>query len=238
MMKCIGLIGGLSWHSTALYYQHINQMTAKQLGGVNSACINMESLNFSPIVTLMQSQSWQALTPLIIEPAKKMALAGADGIIIANNTLHQIFPAIEKALSIPCLSIVDALGLELSTLGISKIGLLGTASTMNLSFYKQKLLQQYGIEVIIPSADKCQQLDRIIFSELCHGKVTIAGTALALSTLDELTVKGVDAIALACTELPLLYTNEMSQGIPLLDTSQLHCQYAVDWSLSKQRKLS
>ena len=232
-MKCIGLIGGLSWHSTALYYQHINEMTARELGGVHCARMHLASLNFSPIAELMKSQSWQELAPLIIEAAKQVELAGADGIIIANNTLHQILPDVEKALSIPCISIVDALGIELSTLGISQIGLLGTASTMNLSFYKQRLLQRYGIKVEIPSAEKCEQLNDVIFSELCFGKVTNNAKTLALSILDELSSKGIGSIALACTELPLLYNHDMSQDVTFFDTNQLHCQHAVTWALSK-----
>jgi len=238
-MKTIGVIGGLSWHSTAIYYQHINQFTAKELGSLHCANINMISLDFEPIAELMKQKSWQKLSQVLLEPSEKLQDMGAEGIVLANNTLHQLMPELERTLTIPFLHIADALGNKLRTSGIDKIGLLGTASTMQSGFYKKRLLDKYQIEVTIPDARKCLWLDNIIFSELCFGIINKNAQQGVGQLIEELASQGVQAIALACTELPLLFNQDSLQhtiqnteiSIPLFDTSLLHCQYAVNWSL-------
>jgi len=238
-MKTIGVIGGLSWHSTAFYYQHINQFTAKKLGGLHCANINMISLDFEPIAELMKQKSWHKLSQVLLEPSKRLQDMGTEGIVLANNTLHQLMLELERTLTIPFLHIADALGNKLSTLGVKKIGLLGTASTMQSGFYKKRLLDKYQIEVIIPDSKKCLWLDNIIFSELCFGTINKRAQQGVGQLIEDLACQGAQAIALACTELPLLFNQDSLQhtipntetSIPLFDTSLLHCQYAVNWSL-------
>jgi len=230
-MKTIGVLGGLSWHSTAIYYQYLNQFTANKLGGLHSANINMTSVNFEPIAELMQQNSWQQITRNLTKSVRVLQESGANSIVLANNTLHQVVPELESKVTIPFLHIVDALGEKLTALGITKIGLLGTAATMQSGFYKKRLLEKYQIDVVTPQAKQCQWLDKVIFSELCFGEITKQAQQGSLILIEELKSKGAQAVALACTELPLLLKNSTFQNIPVFDTSLLHCQYAVNWSL-------
>lgn len=233
-MKTLGVIGGLSWHSTAIYYQHLNQFTANSLGGLHSANLNMVSLNFAPIAQLMKKQAWGELSDILLAPAKQLQESGVNGLILANNTLHQLIPELERSLTIPCLHIADALGDKLTALGISTVGLLGTASTMQSGFYKKYLVQKYQIDVVTPSIKEGEWLDNIIFTELCYGVIKNKNQQYGLQLIENLKQKGAEAIALACTELPLLFNQGMAHNIPLLDTSILHCQFAVNWSLENQ----
>lgn len=231
-MKTIGVIGGLSWHSTAQYYQHLNQLTADRLGGLHSAKVNLISLDFALVAELMQKQDWTQLSALLKAPTKSLAMSGADCIILANNTLHQLVPAIESTVTIPFLHIADSLGEQLNALNISTVGLLGTNSTMESGFYATRLAEKYHIEVVTPQPQQRVILDRYIFSELCQGHISDAATEFCHQMVNELAQQGAQAIALACTELPLVFDRLDDCSLPLLDTSQLHCQYAIDWALA------
>lgn len=235
-MKTIGLLGGLSWHSTAIYYQHLNQLTNDVLGGLHSASINMVSLNFAPIAELMQQKAWSEISVGIVKAAQGLQLSGADGIILANNTLHQIMPEMQNSLDIPCIHIADALGERLNTLGISTIGLLGTASTMRSGFYNRHLAEKYKVDVIMPDLDECIWLDKVIFSELCFGVMKEETKQHVLMLIKSFKERGAQAVALACTELPLLIKEDTAYSMPLLDTSFIHCNYAVNWSLNTARQ--
>ena len=230
-MKTIGVIGGLSWHSTAIYYKYINEMIAKSLGGLHSANVNLNSLDFAPVANLMQAGEQEKLQEVLLEASRKLELMGVDGLVLANNTLHQLVPELEKRLNTPFIHIADALGKNLNASGISKIGLLGTAATMQSDFYSQRLSQQYQVETIIPNQTQSEWLNQTIFAELCHGIFSSQAKHKCLQIIEELRQQGAQGIALACTELPLLLNDTVSPEIPLIDTSLVHCQQAVDWLL-------
>lgn len=212
----------------------MNRFTTDVRGGLHAANLNIISQDFSPVAQAMKQGNWAWLEEQLLISSTQLQSMGSQGILLANNTLHQLVPAIEESLSIPFLHIVDALGDHLKSAGITKVGILGTSSTMTSSFYSERLMKRFQIESLIPSSDSCQWLDRLIFNELCHGEFREEAKQNVLRLIDKLVNDGAGAIALACTELPLLLSQEHINGIPLINTSRMHCEYAVNWSLNKQ----
>ena len=227
----LGLIGGMSWESTLTYYQVINRETQDRLGGVSSARIFMDSLDFAPIEARQSQDDWEGLGRIMATSARTLERAGAGLVLICTNTMHRVAPAVEGAISIPLLHIADATAQALCGDGIKTVGLLGTAYTMEQDFYTGRLTDRFGLEVLTPGAEDRAEIHRIIFQELVRGIIDPRSRARYLQVVDDLAARGAQAVILGCTEIGLLLTPETT-GVPLYDTARLHALAAVNWSLA------
>lgn len=230
MKKTIGIIGGVSWESTVLYYQLINQDVREKLGGLNSAKLIINSLNYAPVVQLERESNWNAVTEILITAAQTIEKAGADFLLLCCNTLHKVAPTIEKSISIPFLHIADGAGERFQKSGIKKIGLLGTQFTMEEGFYSDRLMNKFGLQVITPSLTERETIDKIIYNELCVGIINPGSKALLKNTIHSMIQSGAEGILLACTELGILIKPE-DVPITMLDTTILHAKTAVSLAL-------
>ena len=230
-MKIIGMIGGVSWESTALYYQLINELVRHELGGLNSAKLLISSLNYQELVDYKNNNDWAALAAILAQTAKKLEQAGAESIVLCCNTLHKVADAITSSIAIPFLHIIDAAGFALSQANVSKVGLLGTQLTMEDGFYHKHLMNQFNIEVMTPALEAMRKIDAIIYQELCVGKVLEQSKKLLQQTIQTMTQQGAQAILLGCTELGLIIQPADCQ-LPLFDTTNLHAKAIVSFALS------
>jgi len=231
-MKTIGLLGGMSWESTVTYYQLINQGVQKNLGSLHSAKIAMYSVDFNEIEKLQHSGNWEETAKILAQDAKKIESAGADFLLICTNTMHKVAPKIENSINIPILHIADATAELLVEQGIKKVGLLGTAFTMQEEFYKGRLRDKYGLEVIIPSQEDVELVHKIIYNELCLGETS---KKEYLRIIELLSSRGAEGIILGCTEIGLLI-NQEDTDVKLFDTTKIHAQKAVDMALADYKK--
>ncbi len=229
-MKTIGLIGGMSWESTIGYYREINQRVKKALGGLHSAKIVLHSVDFDPIEKLQHSGNWAGTADILIEAAKSVESAGADFVLICTNTMHKVAPDIEQNINIPLLHIADATAEALIKDGIKKVGLLGTAFTMEQDFYKQRLIETYDLEVVIPNETDRKLVHNTIYNELCLGNIQDASRQEYLRIVNELSKSGAEAIILGCTEIGMLI-NQQHTNVPLYDTTSIHAAKAVEWAI-------
>ena len=226
-MKTIGLIGGMSWESTAEYYRLINQGIKEKLGGFHSARLILYSVDFSEIEMLQRQGDWQGTADILSEAAVKIEAAGADFFLICTNTMHKVAPQVQQRVSIECLHIADATGNILHELGVGKVGLLGTSFTMEQDFYKGKLKNDYNLDVIVPSGKDRSVIHDTIFQELCLGISKEQSRNEFIRIIQTLQGEGAEAVILGCTEIGLL----VSQGdleIPVIDTTAVHAMQAVE----------
>lgn len=230
-MKTIGMLGGMSWESTKLYYHHVNEIVKQRCGGLSSAKIILNSVNFATLEACLREQDWTQIASLLGEAGLAVERGGADGLIICTNTMHKVFAELETQLAIPIFHIADALGHRLAADGVKIIGLLGTRFTMVDDFYARRLAEKFGIKTIVPDADDIKVIDDIIFQELCLGDIRAASRDRYLQIIDKLVAQGAGGIALACTEIELLVKPEHTSHT-LYDTTYLHAEAAVDWALA------
>ena len=230
-MKTIGLIGGMSWESTVTYYQVINETIKKQLGGLHSAKCILYSVDFDEIEKYQASGEWDKSADVLSEAAQALERAGADYIVICTNTMHKVAPEIGRNIHIPILHIADMTAVQLKKHGIRKVGLLGTKYTMQQDFYKNILIEQ-GIEVLIPNDADVDIVNRIIYDELCLGKIFEKSKAVYLDIIQELVRNGAQGIILGCTEIGLLI-QQSDTDIPLFDTTRIHAKQAALKSLEQ-----
>lgn len=231
MMKTIGLIGGMSWESTLSYYKAINEGVKEQLGGLNSAKICMYSVNFDEIEKLQHEGNWDETAKILTSAAMSVEKGGADFILICTNTMHKVASNIEREISIPILHIADATAKQLLDDGVKKVGLLGTKFTMEQSFYKGRLSDKFGIEVVVPEEDDRDKVHRIIYQELCRGEIRDESRATYIEIIDQLKRQGADAVILGCTEIALL-VQQQHTDIPLYDTTAIHANAAVSLAVA------
>lgn len=229
-MKTIGLLGGMSWESTAVYYRLINEGIKHKLGGLHSAKIVLYSVDLDPIEKLVDAGDWDKTSEILSDAALSVQSAGADCLLICCNTVHRIAPQIEKAIQIPFLHIVDATADALVRDGIRKLGLLGTAYTMEQDFYKGRLNRNFGLEVLVPEPSDRHVVHEIIVRELCMGHVTDTSRAEYLRVIDDLAGKGAQAIILGCTEIGILI-NQSDTRVKLYDTTVIHAEKGIDFAL-------
>lgn len=229
-MKTIGLIGGMSWESTVAYYQAINLGVKERLGGLHSAKLVMISLDFAQIEAMQQKGDWLAAADVLIQAARRLEVSGADGFMICTNTMHKVADKIAAQVSIPLIHIADATGEVLKRKRIGKVGLLGTAFTMEHNFYKGRLAQ-HGLEVVIPNEEQRRVVHDVIYQELCRGEVRSESKQAYLEIVDDLVSDGAEAIILGCTEIGLLI-QQADTVVQLVDTTQIHAQAAVEFMLS------
>lgn len=232
LMKTIGMLGGMSWESTASYYRAINTGVKQRLGGLHSAKICLVSVDFEIIEKLQHQDDWEATATLLTDAALNVQRGGADFLMICTNTMHRVAPAIEAALDIPLLHIADATANTLRQQGVSRVGLLGTRFTMEQDFYKARLEERFNIDVLVPGADDRALVHRVIYEELCLGTLKADSRERYLAIIEELARSGAEAVILGCTEIALLVQQEMT-GVPLYDTTALHCEAAVEMALNE-----
>ncbi len=230
-MKTIGLLGGMSWESTASYYRIINQLVKERLGGFNSAKIVLFSINFAEIESLQSAGRWDDAAAILTKAARSIEKGGADALLICTNTMHKVADQIEKAISIPILHIADATGEVLQQHHIKTVGLLGTRFTMEESFYKDRIKSNFGIDVVIPSADQRTIIHDTIFQELCLGRIENSSRDRFLSIMESCQLRGAEGIILGCTEIALL-VGQQHTTIPLFDTTAIHAGKAVEFILA------
>ncbi|MBX9665071.1 aspartate/glutamate racemase family protein [Novosphingobium sp.] len=230
-MKTLGLIGGMSWESTSEYYRMINQGVRDRLGPKASARLALWSFDFAEIAALQAAGEWHALDALMVDAARRLEAAGAELLLICTNSVHKSAPAIEAACALPLLHIVDPCAAALKADGHAKVGLLGTAFTMEQSFYRARLEEQHGLEVLIPEADDRAEVHRVIYEELVAGRIEPASREAYRGVIARLAARGATAIILGCTEIMLLIGPEDSP-VPLYDTTRLHAEAAVMLALA------
>jgi len=231
-MKTIGLIGGMSWESSVTYYQVINQIIKKELGGLHSAKCILYSVDFYQIEQCQASGDWDKSAKILSNAALKLQNAGADFIIICTNTMHKVAAGIQKNISIPIIHIAKATTLALKSQQLDKIALLGTKYTMEQDFYK-KIIIDNGIDVIIPEQDDRVIINNIIFQELCLGTINIKSKNILLNIIDKLACTGAQGIILGCTEIGLLI-EQSDTKFPIFDTSLIHASYAAYYALDME----
>jgi len=220
----------MSWESTQLYYRQINQGIRQQLGGLHSAQILLHSVDFAPIEVLQHAGDWDATAKILSQAARSLEAGGADFFLICANTMHKVADKVEKAVNIPLLHITDATARVLLADKVSRIGLLGTAFTMEQSFYKGRLSQQHGIEVLVPDARDRETVHNIIYQELCLGMVKPASKKTCLQIIERLQQRGIEGVILGCTEICML-VDQGDTSIKLYDTTAIHAEQAVDYAL-------
>ena len=229
-MKTIGLIGGMSWESTTHYYTELNRGINSALGGLHSAQILLYSVDFGPIEKLMTKEDWNSIEDIMADAARKVEKGGADFLLICTNTMHKLTDTVEKAVNIPLLHIADATAQVLVHDKIKKIGLLGTAYTMEQAFYKDRLISKFDLDVITPDKEDRKIIHDIIFNELCLGKLTDQSRKAYINISEKLVQKGARGIILGCTEIGMLLAQK-DIDIPLYDTTRIHAAKAVEWAL-------
>lgn len=229
-MKTIGLIGGMSWESSAVYYNIINRKVREILGGFHCAKSVMVTVEFDEIQTLQHAEDWKALEKIMIKSAKQLEAAGADFVILCTNTMHLCSPAIIENISIPFLHIAEATGMKIAEMGLKKVALLGTKFTMEKDFYKTYIIEHFGIEVIIPLENEREIIHNTIYNELVHGVIKDESRLKFQQTIGNLEKRGAEGVILGCTEIPLLISKS-DVGIPVFDTTAIHADKAVEWAL-------
>lgn len=232
-MKTLGLIGGLSWESTVPYYTYINQAVRQRLGGLHSARLILYSVDFDDIQQLMHAGNWDGAGAALAAAARSLEAAGAEGLVLCTNTLHRVAAAIEGAVHIPLLHLIDATAAAIAGAGLHTVGLLGTRFTMEQPFYRERLQASHGIRSLSPGSADRAILHRIIFQELCLGRVVDASRSEARHIMDRLVGDGAQGIILGCTELAMLI-GPADVSVPLFDTTAIHARRAVDWALAEQ----
>ncbi|MCB5177656.1 aspartate/glutamate racemase family protein [Microvirga lenta] len=230
-MKTIGLIGGMSWESSAQYYRIINQEVRERLGGAHSAQSLMFSVDFGEIERLQHEGQWSVLTSRMIEAAQRLERGGADFFLLCTNTMHRMAGEVAASVSIPMLHIADPTAKKIKEAGYSRVGLLGTAFTMEQEFYKGRLVSEYGLDVLVPEPADRAVVHQIIYQELIAGQVLSASRRKYREIIQRLIEQGAEAIILGCTEIMLLVQPEDSP-VPLFDTTTLHAQAAVQQAIA------
>jgi len=230
-MKTIGLLGGMSWESSSIYYRWINEGMKRRLGGLHSAQIVMVSVDFQEIEDLQHTNKWSESGELLSRAARQVEAAGADFLLICTNTMHKVAPQIEEAISIPLIHIADATAEEIKGKGIGTVGLLGTKFTMEQDFYAGRLNDKHGLHVITPSEEDREVVHQVIYKELVLGTVREDSRQKFITIMNKMSEQGAEGIIEGCTEIVMLVQQEHTT-IPLFDTTAIHAQKAVEMALS------
>lgn len=230
-MRTLGLLGGMSWESTATYYRLLNQGVAQRLGGLHSAPLLLHSVDFAPVAALQSAGDWSGAAQLLADAACGLQRAGAQGLVLATNTMHKVADEIEAASGLPLLHIADATGAALQAAGVQHAALLGTRFTMeDDSIVRARLQRRFGLDISVPQAQDRALLQRVIYDELCRGVVLAASRDAVLALIDRQRAQGAQAVILGCTEIGLLIDAACSP-LPVFDTTALHAAAALNWIL-------
>lgn len=230
-MKTIGLIGGMSWESTIPYYRIINEAVKARLGGLHSAKIVLYSVDFHEIEALQRSGDWDRAGALLADAARALQAAGAECVVLCTNTMHKVAEAIEQAVRLPLLHIADPTAGAVAQAGLRTVGLLGTRFTTEQSFYRERLRQRHGLDVLVPDENERDLIHRVIYDELCRGRIVDVSRADFRAVMRRLVERGAQAIILGCTEISLL-VDASDASVPMFDTTRLHALGAAAWALA------
>jgi aspartate racemase len=231
-VKRLGLIGGMTWHSTVDYYRLINEGVHTRLGGAHSADMILVSVDFEPVEDMQGRGDWAAMGKLMGELARRLETAGAEGLVICTNTMHRLADSVTEAVSVPLIHIADATAVAIKKKGLATVGLLGTRYTMELDFYRGRLEKEHGLKVLIPEEPGRTTIHDIIYKELSQGLIHEDSRREYISIIEGLKNRGAQGVILGCTEIPLLI-KAADSPIPVFDTTALHAAAAVDFSLSR-----
>ena len=229
-MRTVGLLGGMSWESTAEYYRLLNRGVAERLGGLHSARLLLHSVDFAEVADLQRAGDWDAAGTMLGNAATALQRAGADAIVLATNTMHQVAPAIERAIGVPFIHIVDPTGSALAAKSVRRAGLLGTRYTMELPFWRERLAKNFGIELEVPSEADRELVHRVIYDELCRGRIDPSSREAYVAVVDRLASAGAEAVIFGCTEIGLLLRPD-DVRLPAYDTTALHVEAAIQFAL-------
>ena len=229
-MKTAGLLGGMSWESTVPYYQVINRVVGERLGRLHSAKLVLYSVDFQEIEELQHAGRWAEAGEVLVAAGRAVQRAGADFLVLCTNTMHKVAPQIEAAVGIPLLHIADATAVRVKAAGLRRVGLLGTKFTMEEEFYRGRLERDHGLEVLVPGADQRQTVHRVIYEELCRGRVRDESRLEYQRIVRDLVGRGAAGVILGCTEIGLLLGPQDAE-VPLFDTAQIHAEEAARYSL-------
>lgn len=229
-MRILGLIGGMSWESTIPYYRTINETVRERLGGLHSARLILYSVDFHDVERLQRAGAWDEAGRMLAGAARSLEAAGAEGLALCTNTLHEVAPAIESAVDIPLLHIADPTAAAVKRAGFHTVGLLGTRFTMERDFYRGRLTAQHGLAVIVPDAADRESVHRVIYEELCRGDIRAESRARYREIMRRLVEAGAEGIILGCTEIASL-VGSADAPVPLFDTTALHARHAAEWAL-------
>ena len=232
MVRALGLLGGMSWESTAEYYRLINQGVAARLGGLHSAHLLIHSVDFDDVAALQRAGDWWAAGAMLGDAARGLERIGASAIVLATNTMHEVATDIESAIDIPLIHIVDPTGEALARHGIRRAGLLGTRYTMELPFWRERMRERYSIDILVPDEADRALVHRVIFEELCQGRINASSRAQYVRVTERLRAAGADAVIFGCTEIGLLLRPD-DVALPVFDTTVLHAEAAVAFSLAE-----
>ena len=232
MVRALGLLGGMSWESTAEYYRLINQGVAARLGGLHSAHLLIHSVDFDDVAALQRAGDWWAAGAMLGDAARGLERIGASAIVLATNTMHEVATDIESAIDIPLIHIVDPTGEALARHGIRRAGLLGTRYTMELPFWRERMRERYSIDIVVPDEADRALVHRVIFDELCQGRINASSRAQYVRVTERLRAAGADAVIFGCTEIGLLL-RPADVALPVFDTTVLHAEAAVAFSLAE-----
>ncbi|KMO31682.1 aspartate racemase [Methylobacterium variabile] len=231
VQKVIGLIGGMSWESSAEYYRLINETVRARLGGYRSARCLMWSFDFGEIEALQHAGRWDEAAAELVAAARRLERGGADFVVICTNTMHRMADEVQAAIGLPLLHIADPTAARIRAAGLHRVGLLGTAFTMEQDFYKGRLAERHGLDVLVPDADDRAEVHRVIYEELVQGRALPASREAYRAIIARLVARGAQAVILGCTEIMLLVRPEDSP-VPLFDTTALHAEAAVEFALA------
>jgi len=230
-VKTVGLIGGMSWESTALYYRLMNEAVRERLGGLHSARIVLHSVEFAEVEALQRAEAWEEAGTLLAGAARSLERAGAEALVLCTNTMHKVAPAIEAATTVPFIHIADPTAAAAKAAGLERVGLLGTRFTMEQPFYRDRLERVHGIEVVVPGASDRETVHRTIYEELCLGMVDEASREAFRAVIGRLVASGAQAVILGCTEIGML-VGPQDSPVPVLDTTALHACAAAAWAMT------
>lgn len=229
-MRTLGLLAGMSWESTAIYYRRLNELVRDRRGGLHSAELLMRSVDFAPIAALQAANDWGRLTAMMVDAARRLEAGGAEAVMICSNTMHRMADAVAAAIEVPLLHIGDATAVAIKAAGSVRPLLLGTRFTMEGDFYRGRLRDRHGLEVLLPDAAARALVNRVIYDELCVGVVSDASRAAYLEIVERAIADGADGVIFGCTEVGLLIGG-CDLGVPCFDTAELHCAAGVDFML-------
>ena len=230
-MRKLGIIGGMSWVSTASYYERINQLIRRDTPPLTSAPLLIDSLDFAALNNLLEQDEWDRAATILTDSAKALKQGGAEGLLIAANSMHRLYDEIADSVDIPVIHIADCVGCTMAAKGATNAALLGTRNVMTESFFRRRLVA-HGVDLMAPDIDNVERLDRIIYGELMRGKVSRDAQRTMKSIITEREQDGAQAIVLACTELELVVDVE-ANVLPIFDSTRIHCEGAVKWILGE-----
>lgn len=231
-MRIIGLIGGMSWESSAEYYRLINTLTKARLGPLHSAKSLMYTVDFAEIEALQHAGRWDEAAEILVEATGRLERGGAECVVLCTNTMHKLADRIQEATHLPLIHIADATAARVKAKGVRKVGLLGTAFTMEEAFYKGRLEERFGLEVLVPNAPDRALVHRVIYDELCQGRIVPSSRAEYVRVTEDLVARGAEGVILGCTEITLLVSQE-DVSVPVFDTTRIHAAAAVAFALEK-----